>query len=369
MDDEEALIDLQKEYDFEFEISSSLALSITRVIARSGPPIVEGVERLSSQKSFYFEVRHAPAKLPVVHFLFGSHIPEEIEAYLQRSRTTFLNRLRMAFGLDPLCQTLNFPWPVEASPSTVEQIRAVLSIAQGAGRNSGLRMHLREASSESGTVHDDIARKKRFTIKSIEREIEEVRIEDLAFDDLIMISSRCENMQAESIVFSEVAWKSIADHVAFGLQTRDNIFEQGGVYVGTPCVCPQGRRVGVAKGAISAPRTNGTGTYVEFTHEMWRHFMDVLELRRETGEYGRADVILGWYHTHPNGLDVFMSGTDMGTQAEQFYRPWNSAVVINPHRKLVAGFYGMQASPANVFLKRGLQLLGRNSATDVGLIA
>ena len=47
---------------------------------------------------------------------------------------------------------------------------------------------------------------------------------------------------------------------------------------------------------------------------------------------------IGWFHTHPNSLSVFMSSTDLLTQTRFFSDDLGYAVVINPHRQLWKAF-------------------------------
>ena len=352
MNDEEALFGLQEEYEFTFVYFSSLA-PVTRVLARLNFSQVGMDGRLHPQKFFYFEVHCAEVGKPVVYFPSDSYVPDAIEAGLGVSRVIFPSVLKRIFGLDPLKRAMTFPYTRGAFSPSVEQVRAVLGLV-GAKRHSfRIKSDVREEGLGISIAEPKDLPKKKFLIKNIEGEIEERPIDELNYDNLEIISShKPHDFNAGQIIISEEAWAEISTHVSFGNTTASNVVEQGGVYVGTPCVLSNGRRVGIVKTAIPAANTSGSGTYVEFSHDTWKHFMRILEVKRELGECDRDDVILGWYHTHPNSLDVFMSGTDMGTQREQFYRSWNSAIVINPHRRLIAGFYGGQASPAEVLLRQ-----------------
>lgn len=73
-----------------------------------------------------------------------------------------------------------------------------------------------------------------------------------------------------------------------------------------------------------------------FINELPR-YMD--EQYRNQGQY-----VIGWFHTHPNSLDVFMSRTDMDTQRNFFNQDWHFSVVLNPHRRLIACFNSMDAN-------------------------
>ena len=53
--------------------------------------------------------------------------------------------------------------------------------------------------------------------------------------------------------------------------------------------------------------------------------------------------VIGWWHTHPNDLPVFMSGTDMETQRLKYFKPEKYAVVLNPHKGIWRAFAGADA--------------------------
>jgi hypothetical protein len=51
-------------------------------------------------------------------------------------------------------------------------------------------------------------------------------------------------------------------------------------------------------------------------------------------------AVLGWWHTHPNSLDVFLSSTDMETIRLKYYKPEKYSMVLNPHRGIFRAFAG-----------------------------
>jgi len=55
--------------------------------------------------------------------------------------------------------------------------------------------------------------------------------------------------------------------------------------------------------------------------------------------------VVGWFHTHPNSLPAFMSGTDRATQRSFFSAGWHFALGLNPHRRLAACFHAADADP------------------------
>lgn len=69
--------------------------------------------------------------------------------------------------------------------------------------------------------------------------------------------------------------------------------------------------------------------------------------------------VLGWWHTHPNSLDVFLSSTDMETVRLKYYKPEKYSVVLNPHRGTFRAFAGVNAVEVPVIM-----LLPHNSENE-----
>jgi hypothetical protein len=64
----------------------------------------------------------------------------------------------------------------------------------------------------------------------------------------------------------------------------------------------------------------------------------------------RPDLkIIGWYHTHPNDLGVFMSATDRRTQELYFNKPGDFAIVLNPQRCHSQAFLGPECVLADLY--------------------
>jgi len=68
---------------------------------------------------------------------------------------------------------------------------------------------------------------------------------------------------------------------------------------------------------------------------------------RETGE---SSVIIGWFHTHPNMLSCFMSGTDRHTQSLFFDGDNTYSIVFNPQRHLLKAFRSKECLATQAFL-------------------
>ncbi|RZU29750.1 Mov34/MPN/PAD-1 family protein [Edaphobacter modestus] len=63
----------------------------------------------------------------------------------------------------------------------------------------------------------------------------------------------------------------------------------------------------------------------------WRHFTPV-----------KPDIqLLGWYHSHP-GHGIFLSTTDLNTQALWFRQQWHVALVYDPISSTLGAFCGPQ---------------------------
>lgn len=75
-----------------------------------------------------------------------------------------------------------------------------------------------------------------------------------------------------------------------------------------------------------------------------QEFFDMQEELASTDPKAAEDLcVIGWWHTHPNDLPVFMSGTDMETQRLKYFKPEKYAVVLNPHKGIWRAFAGTDA--------------------------
>jgi hypothetical protein len=136
------------------------------------------------------------------------------------------------------------------------------------------------------------------------------------------------------------AFAAIKRHIGWGLRTGDNGVEQGGLLIGHIHLDPDTAELFVVvKHVLEARASQSTPIYIEMDHGTWidllRRF-DALALPDD----GSPWRIVGWYHTHPNDLAVFMSGTDRETQRDLFAGPERFALVFNPHRQLWKAFQG-----------------------------
>jgi len=139
------------------------------------------------------------------------------------------------------------------------------------------------------------------------------------------------------------AWESLSEHIGWGKTTDDNTVEQGGLLLGRVFQQKDSEGLtGIALSAIPGKLARGSAAYLEMTHETWAALLKQAdELIDGNPELGLQ--VIGWYHTHPNNLSVFMSGTDLNTQQQFFDCPWQFAIVLNPHRKIWQAFVGKEA--------------------------
>lgn len=143
--------------------------------------------------------------------------------------------------------------------------------------------------------------------------------------------------------FTENAWKrDICTHIGWGQITKSNGFEQGGLLLGNVFRDPE-RMItfAIVEKALAGLSATGSMAYLSIGHATWNEMLDEADLYLDDQEYQLR--IIGWYHTHPMTLQVFMSGTDMNTQRTFFPNYWQFAVVLNPHRQLWRSFLGGDA--------------------------
>ena len=146
-----------------------------------------------------------------------------------------------------------------------------------------------------------------------------------------------------------------------------NRVEMGGWLIGN-YICDDSGEVVQAEVTDILVATNcaGTPTYLEWPAiediRLQREFFrmkDELTLKNPT--LGERLSRIGWWHTHPNGLPVFMSSTDMETQRIKFFKAHDYSVVLNPHRMIWKAFVGRNADevPAIMLLDKYIHVKER----------
>lgn len=162
-----------------------------------------------------------------------------------------------------------------------------------------------------------------------------------------------QNEAIHKFYISQTAWQKIMTHIAWSEKTDFNIVEQGGLLLGDVYKDKElNYFYGLAKDVVSGDLAQGSPAYLDMNHQTWKKMIDEIDEKEQQ--------VIGWYHTHPNSLDVFMSGTDMGTQRKMFSQDWQFAIVINPHRKIWRAFRGKEAEKSMGLILENEGKLGIN---------
>ncbi len=156
-----------------------------------------------------------------------------------------------------------------------------------------------------------------------------------------LTSSHCST--THELYLTSKAVRQISQHIHWGEKSFKNGVEQGGILLGKVYRDEAaGVTYGLAEEAVAGELGRGSGVYLELDHSAWQQMYQQVDSLLE--RRGKGDMyIIGWYHTHPNSLDVFMSGTDRGTQERMFNKDWQFAIVLNPQRKIWKAFHGASA--------------------------
>jgi proteasome lid subunit RPN8/RPN11 len=150
------------------------------------------------------------------------------------------------------------------------------------------------------------------------------------------------------LILSEHTFMELQDSLDWGRTTKRNRVEQGGVLLGR--IAYYGNEIYCFVEDILLADTSGDPVFVEFTSEMWADMQNGLAKINASLDKKEQLVIVGWFHTHPNGLSVFMSGTDMTTQRLNFSQEWQVSLVMNPHTDKYGAFFGARATVGKVVL-------------------
>ncbi|MCL1914027.1 MAG: hypothetical protein FWG10_09165 [Eubacteriaceae bacterium] len=157
-----------------------------------------------------------------------------------------------------------------------------------------------------------------------------------------------QNDERRYLILGEYTEKKIKDSVDWGMRTKRNIVEQGGVLLGN--IAYYSNEIYCFVEDILLADTAGNPMFVEFTIGMWASMQNELADINSHLSNGKQLVIVGWFHTHPNRLSVFMSGTDMSTQRLNFSLDWQSSLVMNPHTSKYRAFFGAGATEGKVVM-------------------
>ena len=146
--------------------------------------------------------------------------------------------------------------------------------------------------------------------------------------------------EAVSEIFGFIEW-----YIGRRPDSRD---EQGGILLGKRYYdAEKDIHFVIVSKAITADDAIESAGYLEITPECWRKMHSKKDKYNE--ETGEGAIIVGWFHTHPNMLSCFMSGTDRNTQKLFFDGDNTYSIVINPQRHLIKAFRSKDCHPAQAF--------------------
>lgn len=162
------------------------------------------------------------------------------------------------------------------------------------------------------------------------------------------------------------AAKAILDHIHWGERHSVNTVEQGGYLLGT-VFKDEEQNISVCRveAAVPAMDARGTGAFlvIEKSDLMAAHTVcDKLNCDRSADSQLR---FVGWFHTHPNGLDVFMSGTDRHTQSSMFSGEDAFAIVMNPHRRIWKCYRSGHCIPVKAQFLLDRDTVGKRHSRDI----
>ncbi|MBV8189078.1 MAG: Mov34/MPN/PAD-1 family protein [Alphaproteobacteria bacterium] len=156
--------------------------------------------------------------------------------------------------------------------------------------------------------------------------------------------------KAPLILRSDACRETIASHLG------DVLVEQGGLLIGsawslTPEEPDAPLAVLCVEEAVPALDAVGSGTSLRMDTELWG--------RAQALAAARGDIIVGWYHSHPD-LGAFFSFTDRRTQAAVFRHPYSLGLVIDPIRGEERWFLGRRCREVGP----ACQFPGRHASLD-----
>jgi proteasome lid subunit RPN8/RPN11 len=157
-----------------------------------------------------------------------------------------------------------------------------------------------------------------------------------------------QNDDRRYLIVSGRSLRRLHESLDWGQRTKRNSVEQGGVLVGQ--VSKYKNEIYNFVQDVIVANTAGNPTFVEFTNSMWAEMQEELSVINDARPNGERLVITGWFHTHPGGLSVFMSGTDKATQRLNFSHEWQASLVMNPNTNTYRVFFGEKSTEGKVIL-------------------
>jgi len=182
----------------------------------------------------------------------------------------------------------------------------------------------------------------------IERKLRDIKIDE-SLSSIITTAYNNNFLLFITSAAKELLWK----HIQWGNKSaHTNKVEQGGLLLGNVYIdSDKNIQYGLVEKIVPGASAKGNAVHLEMDHSTWSEMIDQVDKILE-GQNENQLHIIGWYHTHPKSLDVFMSPTDKDTQKKLFNRKWQYAIVSNPHRQIWKAFYGRESTEClGMFIK------------------
>jgi len=192
--------------------------------------------------------------------------------------------------------------------------------------------------------------KKKFQIKETTIGYRPIEQEYSDFETENSLNALSNKKSDEFLIYiTENAKLQLFSHIFWRQSTSENCNEQGGILVGNVFIDKeQKKQYAIVEQAIAGVSAKGGSAHLEIGHEVWKDMIDQVDALLEKNPEKKIQII-GWYHTHPNNLDVFMSGTDRNTQQLHFMQDWHYAIVLNPQKQIWKAFYSKDAKECSGF--------------------
>jgi len=193
---------------------------------------------------------------------------------------------------------------------------------------------------ENSNSKKNMVANKKFKIDGIKKAYEPSK--ETIEDDKINIKMSSD-FSTYKLMIKPSAFNSLCKHIDWNKKGKYNKVEQGGILLGYVKHDVEKKVIlGIVEEVIHGKSAVGTRQSLRMSHDVWKQMIDQAD--NIAHQRGREDLqIIGWYHTHPNNLEVFMSEIDMATQQRFFAHDWHFAVVINPHKATWKVFHGRLA--------------------------
>ncbi len=161
-----------------------------------------------------------------------------------------------------------------------------------------------------------------------------------------VLQSAPECSDAGVILFTPQAQEELDRHIQWGRLTNRNHVEQLGLMIGRVCRDEEtGAYYAVCERLVPVDQGRGTGTFFKASHEVG--YASIEKAHSIMKQSDNGSQLIGWYHTHPLDLTVFISGVDDGNHKTIFDHPWQFAVVLNPQRRVFKAFVGLEHMEVN----------------------